>query len=238
MYHYIISKPKALPDYTRYVKYRNMYNKLKQIAKKTHYANQLNAFKNDSQKTWNLKEPYDWENNDKSGIPLHFIINHDIITNSNQISNAFCNFYFTNAGPKFANSIPRSKKVFFNLSSKLSKLNSNSLFMNPTDENEIQQILMFFPSKKCSGYYKLSELELKLFGKQIVLPLAILINKSMIEGIVPQELKIAKTIPVFKSKAKDYISNYRPISMLLSISKILGKMFIEGLIILYKTTKY
>ena len=52
---------------------------------------------------------------------------------------------------------------------------------------------------------------------------------SMSEGIVPDELKIAKIIPVHKSNAKDDISNYRPISLLPSISKILG-------IVVYKRT--
>ena len=37
-------------------------------------------------------------------------------------------------------------------------------------------------------------------------------------------MKIAKIIPVHKSNAKDDISNYRPISLLPSISKILGKV--------------
>ena len=46
----------------------------------------------------------------------------------------------------------------------------------------------------------------------------------MSDGIVPDELKVAKTIPVHKSNAKDDISNYRPISLLPSISTILGKV--------------
>ena len=70
--------------------------------------------------------------------------------------------------------------------------------MNPTDEYEIQQILMSLPSKKSSGYDNLSLLDIKIFGEQIGLPLAILINKSIVEGIVPQELKIATIIPVFQ----------------------------------------
>ena len=37
-------------------------------------------------------ENYDWKNTDKSGILLHLKINNDIITNPNQISNAFCLF--------------------------------------------------------------------------------------------------------------------------------------------------
>ena len=54
--------------------------------------------------------------------------------------------------------------------------------------------------------------------------LSILISMSMSEGIVPDELKISTIVPVHKSRAKDDISNYRPISVLPSISKILEKV--------------
>ena len=56
------------------------------------------------------------------------------------------------------------------------------------------------------------------------MPLSILINMSMSEGIAPDELKIAIIIPVYKSNAEDDICNFRPISLLPSISKILGKV--------------
>ena len=46
----------------------------------------------------------------------------------------------------------------------------------------------------------------------------------MSEGIVPDELKITKIIPVHKSNAKNDTTNYKPISLLLSNSIILGKV--------------
>ena len=48
---------------------------------------------------------------------------------------------------------------------------------------------------------------------------------SMYERIIPNELKIAKIIPVHKSNAKDEIYNYRPVSVLPSVYKILGIFF-------------
>ncbi|KAK2160513.1 hypothetical protein NP493_1640g00003 [Ridgeia piscesae] len=72
LYRKCVSKPKTHPAHIRYVKYRNIYNKLKQIAKTTYYANQLNTFKNDSKTTWNLLKNMIGKNNDKSGIPLPF----------------------------------------------------------------------------------------------------------------------------------------------------------------------
>ena len=46
----------------------------------------------------------------------------------------------------------------------------------------------------------------------------------MSEGVVPYQMKIAKVIPVYKSKDKQLFTNYRPISLLPCISKILEKV--------------
>ena len=46
----------------------------------------------------------------------------------------------------------------------------------------------------------------------------------MEEGVFPTEMKKADTVPLYKSKAKDDKNNYRPISLLLTISKLLEKI--------------
>ena len=43
-------------------------------------------------------------------------------------------------------------------------------------------------------------------------------------GLVPDMAKLAKIIPIYKEKDKKKISNYRPISLLPVISKILEKV--------------
>ena len=78
--------------------------------------------------------------------------------------------------------------------------------------------------KSCGSDHLSRPCFLKQIGEQASLPTAILINKSLSDGIVPDELKIAKIVPVYKSKAKNEFCNYRPISLLPSISKILGRV--------------
>jgi hypothetical protein len=56
-----------------------------------------------------------------------------------------------------------------------------------------------------------------MVGQAVATPISDLINKSMSEGVVPDALKIAKIVPIHKSKAKDIFSNYRLISILITL---------------------
>lgn len=61
-------------------------------------------------------------------------------------------------------------------------------------------------------------------------PLTYLINLSIRMGTFPQSWKRAIITPIFKSGAKDQACNYRPISILPALSKILEKIVTEQLI--------
>ncbi len=50
-----------------------------------------------------------------------------------------------------------------------------------------------------------------------------LINKSIATGIFPNQLKLAKVFPIFKGGTKENPSNYRPISILPTLSKLFEK---------------
>ena len=61
-------------------------------------------------------------------------------------------------------------------------------------------------------------------------PLTEIIHCSLETGIVPDKLKIAKVVPVYKVGAKNEFSNYRPISILPFFSKICEKIVYNRLI--------
>ena len=50
------------------------------------------------------------------------------------------------------------------------------------------------------------------------------------QGVFPQILKMAKVVPIFKSGNRSFASNYRPISLLPSLSKVLEKLVKNRLI--------
>ena len=59
----------------------------------------------------------------------------------------------------------------------------------------------------------------------IIKPLTLIINHCLNSGIFPDDLKIAKVIPVYKGNDldKDNVNSYRPISLLPAFSKLFEK---------------
>ena len=64
---------------------------------------------------------------------------------------------------------------------------------------------------------------LKDCGSIISKPLCDIINLSMRTGKFPSSCKAAKVAPIFKSGRRSLPENYRPISVLLIVSKLLAK---------------
>ena len=62
------------------------------------------------------------------------------------------------------------------------------------------------------------------------MPLVHIINLSFETGILPEHLKISRTIPIFKAGSTINLSNYRPISCLPTISKIFERIVAKQLL--------
>ena len=74
------------------------------------------------------------------------------------------------------------------------------------------------------GHDDLSNKFSKEIYNGIVDPLSIIFNKSMSEGAYPGLYKIAKITPLYKAKDKYLFVNYRPVSVLISVSKVLERL--------------
>ena len=88
----------------------------------------------------------------------------------------------------------------------------------------IQEVAKKMASKTSSGPDNLSSKLLKDILTLIINPLCHLFNLSFQTGYVHPRFKVAKVIPIFKSGDKHLFTNYRPISLLSSISKLLEKI--------------
>ena len=95
-----------------------------------------------------------------------------------------------------------------------------------TDDSSILKIINESPNKTSTGFDDLSMRLIKLIVSEIIPSLTCIFNQSLHRptGISPDKLKITKVIPIYKKGSLNDISNYRPISLLPSISKIFEKL--------------
>ena len=156
----------------------------------------------------------------KGGKISRILCEGSIIEDDKKIADHFNN-YFTNIGHNLAEKIPPSNRSFVDF---LDDRISDSIFFNPVIEIEVLDLVGKLASKKSAGHDGLSNFCLKAIIPEIVKPLTYIFNLSISSGIVPQKMKLAKVVPIFKKGDALVVSNYRPISLLTSISKILEKI--------------
>ena len=77
---------------------------------------------------------------------------------------------------------------------------------------------------KSTGIDNIGTKILKLSANIITPSLTFIINKSILSGDFPSLWKEAKVKPLYKAGAKDDVNNYRPISILPTLSKLIEKM--------------
>ena len=103
----------------------------------------------------------------------------------------------------------------------------------------VDKTILELSSKNSCGADGLSTNLLKRISKIIAPPLCVIINQSLVTGIFPDRLKIAKVIPLFKKGDDHMFDNYRPISLLSSISKVVEKIvFYSGLRLFFKAKAF
>jgi hypothetical protein len=89
---------------------------------------------------------------------------------------------------------------------------------------EIERIIKSLKTKNTSGYDEISNRIIKLTAPFIISPLTYICNAVLWTGVFPDRLKYAIVKPILKKGNKQEISNYRPISLLTSFSKIFEKL--------------
>ena len=149
--------------------------------------------------------------------------NNNDVSDTREMAHEF-NKYFISIGPNLQKQLDNTRdtcnKMF---SDYLSNPCSSSIFFQPISESEIISIVDNLKNDTSSGFDNIDVKVVKKVIPFICKPLCQIFNRSMSTGNVPDNLKVAKVIPVFKSGSKEIMSNYRPISVLTVFSKIIEK---------------
>ena len=189
--------------------------------KKTYYNQQLLKFRFDSRKLWSTINDIINRNKSSRALPEFFTLNNSKIYDKNLIANNF-NSFFTNIGPELSQNIPTHPTLSYK--SFLKKYITSTFVFQTIQEKDTAEIINALTPKTSCGYDSISTKLLKHIAAVIVNPLTLIINQSLCTGIFPDNLKIAKVLPLYKKGNCHAFDNYRPISLLPAVSKVFEKV--------------
>ena len=134
-------------------------------------------------------------------------------------ANSF-NTFFPRIGENLSNSIHVDHFLHGTYKKYLwSPTNMRMEFVIVTEE-EVLNIINSLDNKRSSGCDGLSYTMVKSLKNELYMSLTLIINQMLHTGIYPNAFKIAKIIPIFKKGDPSFLTNYRPISLLPTLSKI------------------
>ena len=220
--YYKYKSKKSEASKTKYTLYKNTLTKTLRLAKKKYYSMQLEFYKHDVKNTWKILKQAMNVSKKKSNINK-LRRGNQIVDNPLDIANTL-NSYFSTIGDNLSRNIPHVDEHF---SKFLDQPIPNSVYFAPTTKFEITDIVTALKNKQSAGDDDISNFILKGVIASIADPLAHVFNLSILNGVFPERMKVAKVIPLFKKGDRLDPSNYRPISLLSALSKILEKLIFK-----------
>ena len=205
--------------------YNGILNRNIRLAKKGYYARQFEKYRCDIRKTWDTLKSIINKLKSKSVYSNTFFFDGRQVNNITTIANKF-NEYFTAIGSDLADAIDISGKPIF--SSYLRNASVTNFIFTYTNSDEVLTLINGLKPKHSSGHDEISSKLLNDIGV-VIAPTLSVINQSLCTGVFPDKLKIAEVIPLFKKGDESLIENYRPISLLSSISKVFERIVFNQL---------
>ena len=214
----------------RFKRFHKILRQSLQEAIRTYYLTTFERFKHDIKQTWPIVNDT-VQRKKKNSLPSVFSHKGKVLKESNIIANGL-NQYFTDIGPSLANQINANH----NFKEYLYSLADSRLIMQSIDEHKVMKIIEHLKNKTNTGTDGISNKLIKTAKNELIKPLTIIINQMLHTGIFPEPLKISKVVPLYKANDQMLLSNYRPIALMPSLSKIFE--YVLEQIILLKITYY
>jgi Notch-like protein len=221
----------------RYKRYSQTLSNVIKAAKKIYNDEIISKSKNRTKTTWEIIKKETGKCKRHNSIEA-LMNKNTMVNNPQEIAQNFNDYFSTVA----SNIIDNIKKDDTNgrmgdasHPSHLNYLNNNlnTTFANITWKHtstyEISKIIESLNTSNSCGYDEVPTKIIKLSAPCIVSPLTHICNKAFSAGTFPERLKYALIRPVHKKGNKLIITNYRPISLLASFSKIFEKLIFTRL---------
>jgi len=103
----------------------------------------------------------------------------------------------------------------------------NELHITPA---EVDRLLGKLRDDKAAGADNILPKLLREVREEIAYPVSCIFRKSLQEGVIPDDWKVANVSPIFKKGSRSQVSNYRPISLTSQLCKILESLLRDSIV--------
>ena len=230
---YIYRKNRTDDNLNRFKSLRNKANFFIANAKKNFFKSSVEANQNDSKSLWkSLKQlgmpSTKSQSSSNVGLNIDGTVNFDKI----KVAEKFNQFY-TSVADNLVRKLPKALTSFgsgfvFNFYSSKGVLPESFSFAVISEGSVLKYLNTLCPTK-ATGLDGIPARFVKDSAPIIAEPLSHIINLSIIQGVVPDDLKTARVVPIYKKNDKTDVGNYRPVSILSIISKIMEKAIYDQL---------
>ena len=192
---------------------RNRVSLLIKNAKSNYYKSKLDDANGNNKKVWSVINEVMKRKKNKSSPP-------------NIPDSSTFNQYFVDVGKTLSENLIAPPSHFSNY---LPLPNGQIFTLKPTTINDVFTLIND-SRVTAAGYDELPMILLKRTASALAPLLTHVFNLSIDSGVFPQPLKIAKVTPIHKTGPTDLCPNFRPVSVLVSISKLLERVVYNQLI--------
>ncbi len=208
-----------------YKRYKAKLRVLLKQSEKDYLSSILIESKQNTKNIWKVyREVLNKCKNNNNQKVSHLIFNNNKIENDQDIANSF-NKYFSLIGSNLAKHLSKGNEYQKYMTNRL----PNNMFLTPITEHELFIEINKLSQNKAPGIDNIPSGIIKLTTDFITTPLTHIFNTSFDSATVPDSLKTAKVIPVYKTNEKHSPGNYRPISLLSIFNKLLEKLMYKRL---------
>ena len=246
-------KKKTSENRTNFKKQRNFCTKLRDQAIKNDFDEAFSDLNSNSKPFYDILKPYLTNKGALCNTDISLSENNNILSNDIEIANIF-NEYYTNIVEHTSGNRPKNKAddlptgssfdiILDNITktyedhpsikaihNRKSDSQHTPFKFKPVKIKNVFNLLKSLDAKKAVGIDGIPPLILKISAKILAEPLTRIINICISDNVFPTLAKLASILPFFKKGDRSNKKNYRPVSVLSSLSKIFGKILQNQLI--------
>ena len=208
----------GLATFEDFKQFRNLLNKTLNLAKKIYLSDKINSAKNQKD-NWKIINNLKRNNVKTKNISLK--INNSYVLDTKILSQNFSDHFEESVECLITGLSPKTPHCH-------APPNNNTFDFQPITESEVLTVINSL-NENNKHYSEIPTILLKIIAPKLSVILTSLFNNCLEKSIFPDELKIGQITPIHKKGRKDEINNYRPITILNPIAKILEKIICNRL---------